>query len=72
MLPLFSPASSVVVYIFGNTCCAAKASDSNSPPLTRSRTFSSCFSSDLSRCRLIRRSSEVRMGRPALMRVKNC
>jgi hypothetical protein len=41
MLPLFSPASSVVVYIFGKTCWAAKASESNSPPLTRSRTFSS-------------------------------
>ena len=72
MLPLFSPAISVVVYIFGNTCWAANASDSNSPPLTRSRTFSSSCSRDLSRCRLIRRSSAVRIGSPALISVRNC
>src|SRR6202158_1744568 len=72
MLPLFSPANSVVVYIFGNTCWAANASESNSPPLTRSRTFSSCFNRDLSRCRLIKRSSEVRIGSPALISVRNC
>src|SRR5271169_2611543 len=72
MLPLFSPAMSVVVYIFGNTCWAANASDSNSPPLTRSRTFSSNCSRDLSRCRLIKRSSAVRIGNPALISVRNC
>src|ERR1019366_835857 len=72
MLPLFSPANSVVVYIFGNTCWAAKASESNSPPFTRSRTFSSGRNSDLSRCRLIKRSSAVRIGTPALISVRNC
>ncbi len=72
MLPLFSPAISVVVYIFGKTCWAAKASDSNSPPFTRSRTFSSSCSRNLSRCRLIKRSSDVRIGSPALISVRNC
>src|SRR5216684_8326547 len=72
MLPLFSPAISVVVYIFGNTCWPANASDSNSPPFTRSRTFSSSRSRDLSRCRLIKRSSAVRIGSPAFISVRNC
>ena len=51
MLPLFSPAISVVVYIFGNMLCAANASESNSPPLTRSRTLSSTAFSEASFCR---------------------
>ena len=72
MLPLFSPAISVVVYIFGNTPWAAKASDSNSPPLTRSRTFSRICFSCVSLCRLISRSSEFRIGNPARIRVRNC
>src|SRR6266849_2037550 len=72
MFPLFSPAISVVVYIFGNTCWPANASDSNSPPFTRSRTFSSSRRRDLSRCRLINRSSAVRIGSPAFISVRNC
>ena len=72
MLPLFSPAISVVVYILGNMPCAAKASESSSPPLTRSRTFSSSCRRVLSRWRLISRSRAVRIGRPALMSVRNC
>src|SRR5271165_6819071 len=50
----------------------AKASESSSPPLTRSRTFSRiCFSCP-SFCRLINRSREFKIGRPALISVRNC
>ena len=52
--------------------CAAKESDSNSPPFTRSRTFSRICFSCWSFCRLISSSSEFRMGSPARISVRNC
>src|SRR5207237_1231470 len=66
MLPLFSPARSVVVYILGKAPCAAKASESIWPLLTRSRTLSSKVRRYASFCRLISNSSDVRIRVPVL------
>src|SRR5664280_1055727 len=56
----------------GKNLCASNASESNSPPRTRSRTFCNTERKKRLRCRLISNSNDWMMGRPAWIRVTNC